>query len=371
MRSLVVVGLGLVLLAGTAAGPQSGDDATADRVAGLVGQLGDAKFARREEASRALEALGEPALPALRREAAASGDAEIRQRLAEVIRVVMLGCRLSRASGIGLALIDPGTFAMGDPPRKGGRPGDPPQHDVRITRPFLIGTHEVTQEQYRKVSGDSPSWFAATHTGRTRVEGRETGRFPVEEVTWYDAIAFCNRLSELEGYPPYYTLADPVREGGSIRDAAVTIAGGNGYRLPTEAEWEYACRAGSVGEFHQGVDNCGREANFRPGPPTGYGSPSPIDPLDRTAAVGSYPANVWGLHDMHGNVAEWCWDWYGPAYYDASPVADPPGPADGLHRVVRGGSWLVNAASCGSAVRFWRSPDERTNYVGFRVCRNP
>jgi formylglycine-generating enzyme required for sulfatase activity len=217
----------------------------------------------------------------------------------------------------------------------------------------------------------NPSWFARTGGGKDRVAGLDTGRFPVEKVTWFDAVDFCNKLSELDGYDPYYKLADVTRDGDSITAAAVTAAGGNGYRLPTEAEWEYACRADTATPFQFGQVRTGNEGNFKTVFPGGYGGPGKTVDLGRTAKVGSYPVGGWGLTDMHGNAAEWCGDWYDKDYYLKSPVDDPGGPAAGQHRVLRGGSWLLTNTSCRSASRFWLPPGESTYYTGFRVARGP
>jgi formylglycine-generating enzyme required for sulfatase activity len=217
----------------------------------------------------------------------------------------------------------------------------------------------------------NPSYFTPVGPGRFKVDGEDVTRFPVERVTWFDAVEFCNRLSKQDGFAEYYKLADVTRDGDSITKATVTVAGGSGYRLPTEAEWEFACREWSVTPYHFGWQNTGREANLKPGPATGYGGGPTWPALERTARVGSYKPNAYGLHDMHGNVAEWCWDWYRTDYYSASPAADPVGPDTGDHRVLRGGSWLVNESSCRTAGRYWQAPGEGKNYAGFRVARTP
>jgi formylglycine-generating enzyme required for sulfatase activity len=242
---------------------------------------------------------------------------------------------------------------------------------VRISRPFLLAAHEVTQAEYLQVMETNPSWFSPAAGGEAKVAERDTAAFPVESVSWYDAVEFCNRLSERDGLEPYYRLTDVKREGRSIVAAAVAESGSIGYRLPAEAEWEHACRAGTSTRFSFGNKCSGSELNVNFRHTTGYGGTSRVPGLGRTTAVASYPANRWGLFDMHGNVAEWCADWYDKEYYAAAPRDDPPGPPHGVHRVLRGGSWLVAEANCRSAARMLHLPGDRHYYAGFRVARNP
>jgi sulfatase modifying factor 1 len=342
-----------------------------EKLAQLIEQLDDDKFAQREVASQQLQEFGESVLPALRRAVASAKDDEVRSRAEQIMRAIMLDCRKSAATGMELELVDADVFQMGSPERETGRRPDEKQHRVRTTRPFLMGTYEVRQDQYEQVMKVNPSWFSKTGDGKDKIVGEDPRAFPVERVTWYNAVDFCNRLSKLDGYPPYYELTDVEREGDALKRCKVAIAGGNGYRLPTEAEWELACRAGSERMYSYGNGNTGREANMKQGMGTGYGAPPAWKSLDRTAKVGSYRANRFGLYEMHGNVGEWCWDWYDKDYYAASPKDDPMGPAAGEHRVLRGGSWLVNEASSRSASRFFQSPQEGTYFSGFRVARTP
>ena len=170
---------------------------------------------------------------------------------------------------------------------------------------------------------------------------------PVEQVSWLDAVAFCNRLSEREGLRPCYG-AD-----------GVLVAGGDGYRLPTEAEWEYACRARSTTRFHFG-DNpaaLGKNAWFA-------GNSD-----DETHPVGQWPANAFGLRDMHGNVREWCFDWFDSLYYRMEDMNDPSGPLKAAFRVIQGGGWRSGPRNCRSAFRRRRKPDFRGSFLGFRVAR--
>jgi len=229
-----------------------------------------------------------------------------------------------------------GEFLMGsrdsdvEVARKGhGEPkyylGERPRHRVRITGPFLLGAHEVTQAQYEQIMGKNPSGFKGA-------------RHPVENVSWNDAVEFCRRLSKREG---------------------VT------YRLPTEAEWEYVCRAGSTGPFYFGETISTHQANFNG--TLVYGKSRKGIWRRRPLRVGSFPANAFGLFDLHGNVWEWCRDWYQENYYFLSPAADPTGPASGKFHVVRGGSWFSRPRLCRSAYRNWHLPGLRWPNVGFRL----
>jgi formylglycine-generating enzyme required for sulfatase activity len=207
-------------------------------------------------------------------------------------------------------LIPAGEFMMGTGPRT---------HNVRITKPFYLGVTEVTQGQYKKVMGDNPRSFS------------RTGDFPVERVSWEDAVEFCKKLSAKEGET---------------------------YRLPTEAEWEYACRAGSTTRYCFGDDESqlGEYAWFNE------------NSNRRTHPVGTKKPNAWGLYDMHGNVWERCQDWLG--YYAESPTEDPLGPATGSYRVYRGGSCYSNARNCQSSNRSGSPPTARDHNQGFRVARD-
>jgi formylglycine-generating enzyme required for sulfatase activity len=251
---------------------------------------------------------------------------------------------ITNSIGMKLVLIRAGKFVMGSPDKEEDRDPEERQHEVAITRPFYLGAYEVTQQQFQKVTGKNPSFFPAARGG-----GPD---FPVEQVRWRDAVAFCQQLSNL-----------PAEKKA-----------GRSYRLPTEAEWEYACRAGTTTTFHFGNSLSAKQANFNGNHP--YGGAAKGQYLERTAKVGSYPANAWGLYDMHGNVAEWCSDFYDPDYYRKSPKENPQGPAAGVlgtgfrgdfFRVVRGGCWLDEARGCRAAHRFRLQPSEPYRLVGLRV----
>jgi serine/threonine protein kinase len=244
---------------------------------------------------------------------------------------------------IPMVRISPGTFTRGSPAGEPGRDSDETQNQVAITRPFFIGIAEVTQSQYDLVMSSNPSHFKGS-------------LHPVEEVTWYDAIDFCNRLSLKEGLTPCY---DNSQNSVTWNKSAL------GYRLPTEAEWEYACRAGGADAFAFGSCLSASDADYDgtiplPGCPNGQDRKGTWD-------VKSGKPNAWGLCDMHGNVFEWCWDWYGD--YPGLRATDPAGPDSGSDRVIRGGAWADDAKLCRSANRNWLTPDLRSSHLGFRVAR--
>jgi formylglycine-generating enzyme required for sulfatase activity len=224
----------------------------------------------------------------------------------------------------------------------------------------------------------NPSWFSAQGGGKALVAGLATGRLPVENVSWFDAVEFCNRLSQRERLRPYY----------QVDGDQVTILGGDGYRLPTEAEWEYACRAGSrtrypfgdnpnsLQEFAWGADNCGqgswnaaqswvdcggdRQAFYKEAERRGC----------RPQPVGQKRPNSLGLYDMLGNVLEWCWDWYDKDYYKISQNIDDHGPKTGTFRVSRGRGWIDALEWHRSAWREGAPQSERTFFSGFRPARS-
>jgi formylglycine-generating enzyme required for sulfatase activity len=252
---------------------------------------------------------------------------------------------ITNAVGMKLALIPAGKFLMGSPADEAERDAEELQHEVVISRPFYLGVHEVTQEQFQMVMGRNPSFFN---------QGRGGGpAHPVEQVRRQEAIEFCKKLSEL----------------------AAEKKAGRVYRLPTEAEWEYACRAGTTTPFANGKALSATQANFNGKFPYGGAAKGPY--LQKTAKVGSYAPNAWGLYDMHGNVWEWCSDWYDADYYKRSPREDPQGPAKGVlgtgfgadfFAVVRGGSWIEEGRGCRSAYRFRYQSIEMYRLVGFRVA---
>ncbi|MFO0905747.1 MAG: SUMF1/EgtB/PvdO family nonheme iron enzyme [Pirellulales bacterium] len=244
--------------------------------------------------------------------------------------------------GMKLAYIPAGEFWMGSPEEEAERFDNETRHQIRITQGYYLGQYEVTQEEYLRVMGKNPSDFSPDGEGKDDVAGLDTSRFPVESVSWEEAVEFCRRLSAL-----------PAERAKGLR-----------YRLPTEAEWEYACRAGTTTPFHFGSVLNGDRANCDGNTP--YGTSTKGKYLARTTRVGSYVPNAWGLYDMHGNVNEWCSDWYDS--YESSLKADPIGPSEGSHRVFRGGSWGSRPSYCRSALRDRVDPSSRNYGLGFRVA---
>jgi len=255
---------------------------------------------------------------------------------------------------IDMVPIPAGTFMMGQTSITDATP----EHSVTLSG-FYMGKYQVTQEQYQAVMGSNPSSFNSSPQA-----GETQGKRPVERVSWYDALVFCNKLSTMEGLTPAYSISgstDPAVWGSvpastnATWNTVVIVAGSNGYRLPTEAEWEYACRAGTTTAYNTGEtisDNTGW-----------YDGNSG----NKTHEVGLKPANAWGLYDMHGNVYEWCWDWYGT--YASGAQTNPTGASSGSNRVIRGGSWVVIGRYLRSAIRIIGDPSVRVYDLGFRLVR--
>ena len=233
------------------------------------------------------------------------------------------GMEATNSIGMKLRLIPAGEFMMGSPETASLRRDNETQHRVSITKPFYLGVTEVTQEQYQKVMGTNPSNFKGPQN-------------PVETVRWADAVEFCRKLSAM-----------PAEK-----------TAGHVYRLPTEAEWEYACRSGTTTAYSFG-DDASRLGDY------GWFEGN----MDlKTHPVGEKKPNAWGLYDMHGSVYEWCQNWYGA--YPSGSATDPTGATSGSIRVIRGGSWGNDARFCRSASRGRSTPGSRRHYLGFRVLRS-
>ncbi|MDR0443695.1 MAG: formylglycine-generating enzyme family protein [Treponema sp.] len=278
-----------------------------------------------------------------------------------VIIALAFTCCHSKSKGpaaplpITMIAISGGGFSMGSPADEAGHNIDETEHQV-ILSTFHMSKYPVTQTQYTSVMGSNPSYFAS---------GSDAGNRPVEQVTWYDAIEFCNRLSEMEGLTPVYAITERTpRTGNPVIDAAVTPTWtNNGYRLPTEAQWEFACRGGTVTPFNTGNNITTSQANYDGNYPFNN-NPAGVYRKTTTAAD-SFPPNAHGLHDMNGNVWEWCWDWYGS--YPEVTQTDPVGAPSGTLRVLRGGSWDFSAVPLRSAFRHSYAPSGRNIDIGFRL----
>jgi formylglycine-generating enzyme required for sulfatase activity len=276
--------------------------------------------------------------------------------------------------GIDMVLIPPGKFTMGAPDtEKDSRGSERPMHSVTISKPFLVSKYEVTQSDFKKIMGFNPSCFSASGQGNNELAGQSSDNFPVETVSWFDAIAFCNAFSTAEGLSPYYRISNIAKydDGNSIKSATVSVIDGSkGYRLLTEAEWEYAARAGTTTPFHFGNTNDGSKANVMGIYP--YGTETKGPSLERTAKVGSYSSNSFGVHDFCGNVWEWCFDVYDErAYYGRKQEVDPIVTSGSVSRVIRGGSWMYGTGLTRSANRDRDTPDQRNYLNGFRLSRMP
>jgi formylglycine-generating enzyme required for sulfatase activity len=258
---------------------------------------------------------------------------------------------LVKSIGMTLAPVRPGTFLMGSPEYEAGRdPNEGPQHEVVITRPFYMGACEVTVGQFKAFVSDTGYQTEAEKSDQAALVVRpdfglepdpkvnwrspgleQTDDHPVVCVSWNDARAFCDWLSKKEGRT---------------------------YDLPTEAQWEYACRAGSKTRFHFRDDEDIAQ----------YAWQNVTDPVMKTHPVGQLKPNAWGLYDMHGNIWQWTADWFAADYYQRSPREDPPGPTLGNARVMRGGGGFTNLAAARSAFRYgFIAPTRGSTTVGFRV----
>ena len=226
--------------------------------------------------------------------------------------------------GMKFAWIPPGAFLMGSPRNEKARSDKETQHKVTLTKGFYMGVNLVTQEQWQAVMSGNPSHY----------KGEKN--LPVDSVSWDDCQEFIKKLREKDQKP---------------------------YRLPTEAEWEYACRAGTTTPFYFGSSLAQDQANCSSGIANSLGR---LFFTGKTTPVCNYPPNAWGLHDMHGNLWEWCQDWNGE--YPKHEVTDPQGPNSGKHRVLRGGSWFNNPDHCRSAGRNGNEPGGRSDRYGFRLC---
>ena len=227
--------------------------------------------------------------------------------------------------GMKFAWIHPGHFMMGSPKEEMGRHKNEIPHKVTLTNGFYMGVYAVTQEQWKEVMGNNPSHF----------KGEKN--LPVENVTWDECQEFAKHLREKDKKP---------------------------YRLPTEAEWEYSCRAGTTTPFHFGETISTDQANYDGNHTYANGKEGVY--RKKSTPVGNFPANAFGLYDMHGNVWQWCQDRYGD--YPQNDVVDPQGPVAGQYRVLRAGSWYNYPSACRSACRLSYDPGIRRSYFGFRVC---
>jgi formylglycine-generating enzyme required for sulfatase activity len=264
--------------------------------------------------------------------------------------------------------INAGIFLMGSPENEPYRNSFETLHEVTLTSGFYMGKYEVTQAQYEMVMGVTIAAQQALATNPSTWNYGQGDYYPMYYVSWYDAIVFCNKLSILEGLSPVYRIngsTDPAAWGDVPTSSDATwnnveiVPGSNGYRLPTGAQWEYSCRAGTTEAFNWGT-------NYVNSTQAKYD-----DPLERSSVVGFYAPNAWGLYDMHGNVSEWCWDWW----YDYSDsgdraVTDPSGPSSGDRRIFRGGGFRSGGVYLRSASWSGGSPEVRhEDRGGFRVIR--
>jgi formylglycine-generating enzyme required for sulfatase activity len=298
---------------------------------------------------------------------------QARKRQQEWAEYLKLAVDFTNSIGMKFVLIPPGEFTMGSTTAEVEEAlkhtsadkdehqhfrscvrSESPQHQVILTQPIYLGIHEVTQKQFETVIGRNPSYFASTGpepSHAEKVAGLDTASHPVEGVSWNDAAEFCAKLCQQEGLKPFYVRA---------AEAMIPLEG-TGYRLPTEAEWEFACRAGTTTKSWAGDRD---DDLFRAGwVATNSGS--------RTHGAGEREANPFGLFDTHGNVCEWVADWWEPIYYgqlSGGPALNPRGAISGFEHVIRGGVWFGHASHCRSSSRDAFGAGPGLDSMGFRVA---
>ncbi|MCL1993915.1 MAG: SUMF1/EgtB/PvdO family nonheme iron enzyme [Spirochaetes bacterium] len=280
------------------------------------------------------------------------------------------GQRMTSSTGIVTVRIPAGTFTMGSPENEIGRSpwGEGPQRQVTISQDFWMGVYPVTQEQWVRVMGSNPSGGQASNP----VSGDVQGRRPVTGVSWYDAIVFANRLSIMEGLSPAYRLFGSTNpddwgpvptSNNAFWNTVEVVPGSNGWHLPTDAQWEYAARAGTTTAFSNGMQDWENESAV------GNIGWFDFNSGGGTREVGRRSNNPWGLYDMHGNVEEWVWDWM-TITHSAQAQTDPIGPSSGNNRVFRGGGWDSSAQKARSAARSSSVPHGRySTFLGLRLAR--
>lgn len=262
-----------------------------------------------------------------------------------------------------LILIPAGTFEMGSPVHEKDRFNDEVLHTVILSNRFYLGETEVSWTLWNKVRDWAlVNGYRELSVGNNGFNGPENEDHPVVAVTWWDAIQWCNARSEMEGLTPVYYRSNRFTPENVIRNGMPTVYANtlaSGYRLPTEAEWEYAYRAGTRSAYAMGS---GDEDSFNQ---SGWHR---MNSERNTHPCGDKPPNPRGLRDMHGNAWEWCWDWYGD--YPKGEVKDPRGPSSGTARILRGGSWMNPPSHARSAYRHHLAPSTVFYTIGFRIARN-
>jgi sulfatase modifying factor 1 len=291
----------------------------------------------------------------------------LRGSLIGAIAVLLFGGVACQSTPAGFSLIPGGSFTMGR--TSGDTDDDAPSITVTVS-PFYIQQTETTKAQWDEVK----TWGLNNGYPDLAAGAGKASDHPVQEVSWWDVVKWCNARSEMEGLTPVYTVSGAVMRTGKTEPVANSSA--NGYRLPTEAEWEKAARGGVSGKrFPWGTDTISHaDANFQnyndevyATGTTSYHPSYTAGGEPYTSPVGSFAANGYGLYDMSGNVWEWCWDWYDRRYY-TNGTKDPQGAASGSFRVLRGGSWYRDAASARCADRLCNAPDYYG--LGFRPVRS-